>query len=69
MGGIFDGIQRPLNVLCDMVGAYIARGVDVPGLIGVKKWHFVPSVKDGAEVVAGDVLGTVAETPLVQHKD
>ena len=65
---IYDGIQRPLDVIRDEVGDYITRGVDVPALDRKKKWHFVPAVKDGAEVEGGDIIGTVDETVLVVHK-
>jgi len=68
IGSIFDGIQRPLDVIRAMAGDYIARGLDVPGLDREKKWHFVPLVKEGDAVVAGDVLGVVRETPLVEHR-
>ncbi|MGI6642802.1 MAG: V-type ATP synthase subunit A [Bacillota bacterium] len=67
IGSIFDGIQRPLNVIHEMAGSYIERGIDVPGLDRNKKWHFVPSVKVGAKIVRGDVLGYVQETELVKH--
>ena len=65
---IFDGIQRPLNVLMEVSGNRIGRGVEVNSLDRNKKWHFVPTVKVGDRVVAGDVLGTVQETKVVLHK-
>ena len=66
--GIFDGIQRPLNVLMQLSGSRIGRGLEVNALDRSKKWHFVPTVKVGDNVVAGDVIGTVQETPIVLHK-
>ncbi|MGD8627725.1 MAG: V-type ATP synthase subunit A [bacterium] len=65
---IYDGIQRPLDLIREEVGDYITRGVDVPPLDFEKKWHFVPTAKQGDEVQAGDVVGTVQETVLVVHK-
>ena len=65
---IFDGIQRPLDVLMRVSGNRINRGLEVNALDRSKKWHFVPAVKVGDSVVAGDVLGTVRETPVVLHK-
>jgi V/A-type H+-transporting ATPase subunit A len=65
---IYDGIQRPLDVIRDEVGDYITRGVDVPALNRTRKWHFVPTAKDGDEVGPGDIIGTVDETVLVVHK-
>lgn len=66
--GIFDGIQRPLNTLYFKYGARISRGVSVNNLDRDTKWHFVPCVKAGDEVVEGDVLGTVQETSIITHK-
>ena len=65
---IFDGIQRPLNVLAEKSGNRIERGVEVNSLDREKTWHFVPAVKKGESVGAGDVLGTVQETSVVLHK-
>ena len=65
---IYDGIQRPLDVIREEVGDYITRGIDVPALDRARKWHFVPTVKDGDEVAEGDIIGTVDETVLVVHK-
>ncbi|MFH1508812.1 MAG: V-type ATP synthase subunit A [bacterium] len=65
---IYDGVQRPLQKIMEESGAFIARGIDVPGLDRKKKWKFEPQVETGADVVAGDILGIVAETSLVEHK-
>ncbi len=66
--GIFDGIQRPLKTLLDKYGDRISRGVKVNNLDHEKKWRFVPSVKEGDKVEAGDVIGTVKETSIVTHR-
>ncbi len=66
--GIYDGIQRPLEAIRAQFGDFIVRGAELPALDRAKKWHFVPSVKEGAQVAEGDVVGTVDETPLVKHK-
>ena len=65
---IYDGIQRPLALLEKAAGAYITRGIQVPGIDREKKWKFTPKVKAGDEVVGGDVLGEVPETSLITHK-
>jgi len=65
---IYDGIQRPLNVLVGMEGAFMSRGSNVPGLDRQRKWHFVPTVATGAEVGPGDIVGQVRETTLMVHK-
>ncbi len=68
IGSIYDGIQRPLNEIMKKVGNNLTRGVEVPSLDHEKKWYFLPTVKKGDEVSAGDVLGTVQETHAVLHK-
>ena len=61
LSSIYDGVQRPLPVLMQMSGDFIARGIYAPGLNREKKWEFVPAVKAGDKVIAGDTLGTVKE--------
>jgi len=65
---IYDGIQRPLDVIKNLTGDFIARGVKTPALSRTAKWHFVPTAKVGDSVIGGAVLGTVQETPLFQHR-
>lgn len=65
---IFDGVQRPLNVIYEQVGDYITRGVEVSPLDHTRKWSFVPRVKVGDTVEAGDIIGTVQETTIVEHR-
>ena len=66
--GIFDGIQRPLTALYFQYGDRISRGVSVNNLDREKKWTFIPKVKVGDMVKAGDTLGIVNETEIVEHK-
>lgn len=68
IGAIYDGIQRPLNLIMQKVGNFIARGTTAPRLDHQKKWHFQPTVKKGDTVHAGDVLGEVQETELIRHR-
>ncbi len=65
---MYDGIQRPLEALREKTGPNITRGVSVPSLDREKKWEFIPAVKAGDEVEAGDIIGTVQETVIVQQK-
>ncbi|MEG0765449.1 MAG: V-type ATP synthase subunit A, partial [Pseudoflavonifractor sp.] len=65
---IYDGIQRPLEEIMKLAGATIKRGMEVPPLNREKKWDFTPLAKVGDKVIAGDILGTVQETPVVLHK-
>ncbi|MCI5564111.1 MAG: V-type ATP synthase subunit A [Clostridiales bacterium] len=65
---IFDGIQRPLTKIRDKAGERITRGVEVPALDREREWLFEPKVSVGDHVEQGDVLGTVQETAVVEHR-
>lgn len=65
---IFDGIQRPLDIIRDQTGDRIARGVEIPALERDVKWTFKPLVKKNDKVCGGDIIGEVQETVLVAHK-
>lgn len=67
LGSIYDGIQRPLQVLEDEMGHFIKRGVDANGISHEKKWTFTPTVKKGDTVTSGQVIGTVKEFDI-EHK-
>ena len=64
---IFDGIQRPLDIIFKNEGSFISRGVEANSLDRNKKWNFSPFMKEGEEVRAGDRLGSVQETSIVTH--
>jgi V/A-type H+-transporting ATPase subunit A len=68
LSSIFDGIQRPLNEIERKAGAFIERGVEVRSLNREKKWAFVPVKKPGTKVEEGDIIGTVQENILIEHK-
>ncbi|MFH1234691.1 MAG: V-type ATP synthase subunit A [Candidatus Diapherotrites archaeon] len=68
LGSIYDGIQRPLEVIRAKSGDFIARGVSAPALDRKKKWHFKPDAKNGDLVKAGKVIGTVRETETIMHR-
>ncbi len=65
---IYDGIQRPLNLLVKSEGEFMSRGSVLPALDREKKWHFKPTVKDGEAVGPGDIIGEVQETTQFVHK-
>lgn len=65
---MFDGIQRPLNAIEEQAGAFLARGVEVFALDRKKIWHFTPVKAAGDEVEAGDIVGVVQETSIIEHK-
>ncbi len=65
---IYDGIQRPLEVIKKQSGVRLQRGVEVPSLDREAKWAFEPTAKPGDAVTGGDILGTVQETEVITHK-
>ncbi len=65
---IFDGIQRPLRLIREKAGDRITRGIEVPALDREKQGDFTATVKEGDHVDAGDVLGSVQESPVVEHR-
>ncbi|MFB6123195.1 MAG: ATP synthase subunit A [Haloferacaceae archaeon] len=69
MDAIYDGVQRPLDVLEEkMDSAFLDRGVDAPGIDLDEKWEFTPEVEEGEVVEPGDIVGTVPETVTIEHK-
>ncbi len=68
LDSIYDGVQRPLDVLEEKMGAFLDRGVDAPGIDLEKTWEFTPEVEVGDDVTAGDVVGIVPETESIDHK-
>lgn len=67
IGKIYDGIQRPLGEIAQKSGSYIGRGVHTDPVDMKKKYHFQPVVRKSDSVGSGSVIGSVAETPLLNH--
>lgn len=65
---IYDGIQRPLDVIRSKSGDFIQRGFTASPLNEEKEWEFVPKLKKGDQVVPGQILGTVQETGIIEHR-
>jgi V/A-type H+-transporting ATPase subunit A len=69
LDSIYDGVQRPLDVLEEKMGsAFLDRGVDAPGIDMEQTWAFEPEIEVGDDVEPGDIVGTVAETQTIDHK-
>lgn len=68
VGSIFDGVQRSLVTMTEDIGDFLERGVHTFALDRDKRWHFTPSVKVGDLTREGDIIGTVAESGLVEHR-
>eukprot|EP01118_Nematostelium_gracile_P014321 TRINITY_DN554_c0_g1_i1.p1 TRINITY_DN554_c0_g1~~TRINITY_DN554_c0_g1_i1.p1 ORF type:complete len:623 (+),score=185.41 TRINITY_DN554_c0_g1_i1:1334-3202(+) len=69
MGNIFDGIQRPLQTICDVVKSiYIPRGINIPSLSKDANWYFEPlNLRVGDHITGGDRYGKVQENSLLTH--
>lgn len=61
LGQIYDGLQNPLELIASQHGFFLPRGLEVDGIDSQQHWSFQPGVKIGAQVKAGDTLGTVQE--------
>jgi V/A-type H+-transporting ATPase subunit A len=68
LGNVYDGLQRPLEVLAGLGGDFIQRGVNAPPLSESIPWRFTPQVSAGEIVVPGDILGAVQESQVVEHR-
>jgi V/A-type H+-transporting ATPase subunit A len=69
LASVFDGVQRPLNIIDrETKKSFLERGIDIPSLSRDIKWHFVPKKKVGDRIVPGDIIGTVQETALIEHR-
>jgi len=68
IGTIYDGIQRPLSVLYEADGTFVRRGHKAAALDRERRWQWTPTVSAGEKVEAGSVLGTIAETAMIEHR-
>jgi V/A-type H+-transporting ATPase subunit A len=68
VGSIFDGVQRPLDVIKAQSGDFVSKGVHVPALDRDKRWSFTPVVEAGSEIGPGTIIGTVKETAFIEHR-
>jgi V/A-type H+-transporting ATPase subunit A len=68
LGTIFDGVQRRLEVIRDTSNQYIQKGVHVSSLDREKRWHFRPTATPGQDLQRGQIIGTVQETEVIEHR-
>ena len=69
MAQMFDGIQRPLDTFVEKTNShYLGRGVEVNPLDRETEWEFTKKVEVGDEVSAGDIVGVVPETSIIEHR-
>jgi len=69
LSNIFDGIQRPLDIIFNSSDGhgFLEIGIEMPSISRTKKWHFTPEKKINENLEAGDIIGTVQESPLIKH--
>jgi V/A-type H+-transporting ATPase subunit A len=68
LGTVYDGVQRPLAALAAQVGEFLHRGIDAPGLDREKLWDFNATAPVGSRVSAGQIIGTVQENEVIEHR-
>lgn len=68
ISSIYDGIQRPLDILKLTSGNFITRGAEAYAVDRKKKWDFEPTSKKGDKVIPGDIIGTVQESSIIKHR-
>jgi len=68
LGQVYDGLQRPLEILAELSGEYIRRGEYASPLPEQRRWQFTPYVSVGDVVGPGDVLGGVPESRTIEHR-
>ncbi|MCX6354884.1 MAG: V-type ATP synthase subunit A [Candidatus Aureabacteria bacterium] len=68
LGTIYDGIQRPLELIRDRSNQYIQRGIHLPALDRDKMWRVTPCARKGDSIEGGRIIATVPETQTVEHR-
>ncbi|MBD3180594.1 MAG: V-type ATP synthase subunit A, partial [Candidatus Latescibacteria bacterium] len=68
IGTIYDGIQRPLEIIRERTGQYIQKGLHISSLDHEVTWKFEPLLESGVEVRGGEIIGRVQETELIEHR-
>lgn len=68
ISNIFDGIQRPLEKIKDKYGNFIPEGIGLISLDEEKLWQTKFLIKKGDHVEEGQIIATVQETEIIEHK-
>jgi V/A-type H+-transporting ATPase subunit A len=64
LGGIFDGLLRPLPAVYAEAGPFMRPGTAAAPLDRRRRWEFTPLVTPGTTVEVGDAVGWVTEGGL-----
>jgi V/A-type H+-transporting ATPase subunit A len=68
ISSIYDGIQRPLDLIRQSKGDFISRGAEEDAIDRKRKWDFKPILKKENKVISGDIIGVVQESSIILHK-
>jgi V/A-type H+-transporting ATPase subunit A len=68
LGSIYDGLQRPLEIIAREMGPFIRPAARAARLSKDAEWEFRPRARVGKTVEAGDILGIVHENEVIDHK-
>ena len=68
IGGIFDGIQRPLKKIEERDGYFISRGGSYESLDTEREWDVKITAKTGDKLGQGQIYATCAESASVEHR-
>lgn len=68
ISNIFDGIQRPLEKIKGKYGNFIPEGIGLISLDEEKLWQTKFLIKKGDHVKEGQIIATVQETEIIEHK-
>lgn len=66
--GIFDGIERPLEVIKEKHGSFMPEGIGLISLDEEKLWDVTFKVKLHDKVHGGQIFAEVPETDIITHK-
>ena len=68
VGGIFDGIGRPLSQIQSIAGDFISKGINIGALDEEKKWSVRMLIKDGDTVKGGQPFAVTQESGMIEHR-
>ena len=68
IGGIFDGIGRPLQAIEALAGSFITKGINIESLDEKKLWEVEVLIKEGDELRPGQFFAKCRESEMTEHR-
>ena len=68
IGGIFDGIGRPLQAIEERAGSFISKGINIESLDEEKLWDVEVLIKEGDELKPGEFFARCRESEMTEHR-